>query len=221
MSFCSSSEPWLIAPARLLPQPRHLPWGFALLRDINRGVHFHSRGRPVSHTDLRSARSVLPALDGLLLLGFSRFVSPASHVRDSLFRGFPRQPACLTFASQCPLDVGAFHLERPKSLRQLRARRLQGVAPTAGPYARVGGLDQPEYRSPLEFSDPRRASFSDLVRAFALPPLSIFSTGSSQSPLRMIPSVCQSLTVVPVPRKLSLSGFSDLPSGAEAPSSEA
>jgi hypothetical protein len=57
------------------------------------------------HTHLRSALSVLHALDGLLLLAPWRLVSSSCHVRDSLFRGFPRQSAGLTFISPSPHAV--------------------------------------------------------------------------------------------------------------------
>jgi hypothetical protein len=64
-------------------------------------VHFTMGFQP----HLRSALSVLHALDGLLLFAPWRLVSSSCHVRDSLFRGFPRQSAGLTFISPSPHAV--------------------------------------------------------------------------------------------------------------------
>jgi hypothetical protein len=79
-------------PPETLSNLEHLPWGFLPHRDIS-SQSPHSMS---SHAHLCSALSVSRALDGLLLSPPCGLVSSHCHVRDSLFRGFPRNQAAAT-----------------------------------------------------------------------------------------------------------------------------
>jgi hypothetical protein len=108
-----------------------------------------------SHTRLRFALSVSHTLDDLLLHTPYGLVSSRCHVRDSLFRGFPRcqadspprraVPSCRFRASP--------HGELPRRC-QIRSFRLQGFCPSSDPLRQPGGLDLPTARSPPGLSTP-------------------------------------------------------------------
>jgi hypothetical protein len=59
----------------------------------------------------RSALSVSHTLDGLPLAAPCGLISSHYHVRDSLFRGFPRYPADSPFDASCPLGFETLHLQ--------------------------------------------------------------------------------------------------------------
>ena len=130
------------------------------------GFRSHSRHRlaesllmPGSHAQLRSARSVSHTLDGLLLCELRGLVSSHNHVRDSLFRGFPRCQAVLSHRQSvlsCRLRNSP--LSELPHWCQFQPRRLQSVAPGSDPLSSTGGLDLPTTRSPLGLSTP--AGFS-------------------------------------------------------------
>jgi hypothetical protein len=90
------------------------------------GFRSPSRHPPVESTcasfpsSLRSALGVSHALDGLLHHRHRGFVSPHSHVRDSLFRGFPRRTAARALARRCPRVVCARPLPPVARRRQKR-----------------------------------------------------------------------------------------------------
>jgi len=100
----SRTLPFLSRVSRATPAP-HLP-----MRSASHGVSFpfatstdgvhHTRG---SHAPLCSALGVSHALDGFLLRRLCGFVSPRSHVRDSLSKGFPLRAVVRAFARRCPL----------------------------------------------------------------------------------------------------------------------
>ena len=116
------------------PDVERLPWGLVPLRDIDRRSPQAARDPTPS---LRSALGVSHALDGFLLHRLCGFVSPRSHVRDSLSRGFPLH-AAVRLSSPLP----SCRLARP-SYRRCRRRqknvpRLQGVTPRGDPSRRIG-----------------------------------------------------------------------------------
>jgi hypothetical protein len=102
-----------------------------------RRVHLPAGSPPC----LRSALGVSHTLDGLLLCAPRGLVSSRYHVRDLLFRGFPRQPAALA-RHQC---VPSCRCRRPPATglpRPLRfaTARLQGLDPAADPLRHAGFL---------------------------------------------------------------------------------
>jgi hypothetical protein len=112
-----------------------------------------------SQTQLRSVLSVSRTLDGLLLLTPCGLVSSHCHVRDSLFRGFPRCQAGSPHrrvVPSCRFRVSP-HAGLPRRC-QFHSFRLQGVSPSSDPLWPTGGLDLPTTRSPLGLSTP--AGFS-------------------------------------------------------------
>jgi hypothetical protein len=138
-----------LSPARYRSTER-LPWGPV---SPSRQKRLESTQRRASHTRLRSAHSVSHTLDGLLLHTPRGLISSHCHVRDSLFRGFPRcqagsphrrvVPSCRSRASP--------HGRLPHRC-QFHSRRLQGVNPSSDPLRPTGGLDLPSARSPLGLS---------------------------------------------------------------------
>jgi hypothetical protein len=131
--------------------------------------------RWASHAQLRSARSVSHALDGLLLHTACRPISFYSHVRDSHLRGFPR------------CQAGSSHRRIIPSCRfsSFSSRRVTPSLPD--PLVSPPGL-QSEQRSvaayrrfrPVDHSIPSRVFnscglFSDCLEdAFAPSPLMTF-----------------------------------------------
>ena len=127
------------SPSLACPRPpgrERLPWGSLPLRDINRW----SPPRPdLRRTEPRAsqARSVPPstfltsstACSSTDLRGF---VSPHSHVRDSLFRVFPSRGAARGSPRRCP-RVGSPPPPARLPERQKRPRRLQGLALRVSP----------------------------------------------------------------------------------------
>jgi hypothetical protein len=80
------------------PGAELLPWGSVPLRDISQ-----KSPPPASIPGpLRSALDVSHVLDGLLLFRPCGFISPRSHVRDSLFRDFPSSTAVRARRSPSP-----------------------------------------------------------------------------------------------------------------------
>jgi hypothetical protein len=151
--FTSSSEYWHLQsrprPSRVSSTFLGVP--FPIATSASR-VH-HSIG---SQAYLRSALSVSHALDGLLLLLPCGLISSHCHVRDSLFRGFPRcqaDPTCRRAVPSCRLAT--FTSSRVAPTVQLRPSRLQGFDPGSDPLRPAGCLILPTARSPLEFSLPR------------------------------------------------------------------
>jgi hypothetical protein len=86
-------------PAHHPQAMRHLPWDFFPHRDISAKSPLTDR---ISRPDLCSALSVSRALDGLLLFSPCELISSHCHVRDSLFKGFPRCLARLTHRQSVP-----------------------------------------------------------------------------------------------------------------------
>ena len=80
------------------PDAELLPWGFVPLRDIHRRSPLATE----IPAPLRSALDVSHVLGGFLLRRLCGFVSPRSHVRDSLSRGFPLRTAVRAFTRRCP-----------------------------------------------------------------------------------------------------------------------
>lgn len=99
----------------------------------------------VSRAHLRSALDVSHVLDGLLLLRPCGLISSHSHVRDSLFRGFPHHPAApahrrnVPSCRLAPVPATGFPQQR-----QPPAPRLQGFDPSGDPLPLTGCLDPPE-----------------------------------------------------------------------------
>jgi hypothetical protein len=158
MSLASPSEYVLLVTCPT-PQRRAPSLGSA---SPSRQKRLESTPRRVSHTRLRSVHSVSRALDGLLLHTPCGLISSHCHVRDSLFRGFPRcqvgsphrrvVPSCRSRASP--------HGELPHRC-QFHSLRLQGFDPSSDPLRPTGGLDLPSARSPLGLS---------LLRVYLRPP---------------------------------------------------
>jgi len=100
-----------------------------------------STWRQGSRPCLRSVLSVSHALDGLLLRAPRGLVSSRNHVRDCLFRGFPRRPAALARRQRVPscrwLRPPATEFPRR---RRLAGPRLQGLDPVADPLRPPGLL---------------------------------------------------------------------------------
>jgi hypothetical protein len=167
-----------------------LPWGFPPLRDTDMRSPRHNE---IPTPRLRSALSVSHALDRLLLLIPRGPISSRSHVRDSLFRGFPRCPAT------SPHRLGV------PSCRSARVSFRRVAPPVPDPLASPPGLSSGQ-RSvaadrrfrPADGSIPSWAfnsfgfSFRHLGCAFTLPPLMTFPALRSLSAPRR-PSAFQSM----------------------------
>jgi hypothetical protein len=122
----------------------------------SRHQHPESTTQQASRACLRSALSVSHALDGLLLSIPRGLISSHCHVRDSLFRGFPRCQADPTHRRAVPsCRLTTLASSRVSPTVQLRPSRLQGFDPGSDPLRRAGCLVLPTARSPLEFSLPR------------------------------------------------------------------
>jgi len=153
MSFTPSSEyvPFGTCPTSAETSTGHLP-GFS---SHSRQEYSESTYRRASQPRLCFALSVSHALDDLLLRIPRGLVSSHSHVRDSLFRGFPRCQAALPHRQavlSCRLQISPTG-ELPHQ-RQLHLRRLQSVSPGSDPLRPTGGLDLRTTRSPLGLSTP-------------------------------------------------------------------
>jgi hypothetical protein len=129
-------------------------------------------------TYLRSARGVSRALDGLLPLTPCRLISSHCHVRDSLFRGFPRQLSRLTFTNRSPhvVDDSLLRLSCPTRAGSCRLA-FRGF-PTTGPLPPTDILRLPAPDPLLSFHS-RGTSSEHLGTTFATPPLMTFPADSS------------------------------------------
>jgi hypothetical protein len=99
LSFDSPLEYVLLFTCSPPASVEHLPWDSL---SPSRHEYPESTHRLASQSNLGSALSVSHALDGLLLLAPCELVSSHCHVRDLLFRGFPRQSAALTHRQTVP-----------------------------------------------------------------------------------------------------------------------
>jgi hypothetical protein len=130
-----------------------LPWGLFPYRDITMWSPLFG-GIPTFR--LSFALSVSHALDELLLHSVCGSISPHSHVRDSLFRGFSRCQANTTHCCAVPsCRFTTFASSQVAPTVQLESSQLQGLNPGSDSSRRAGGLDLLTTRSPLEFSLPR------------------------------------------------------------------
>jgi hypothetical protein len=156
LSFASPTE---FVAACHLPFARRL-WAPPLgSRSPSRHKCVESTICRASQARLRFAPSVSHALGDLLLRAPRGLVSSHCHVRDSLFRGFPRYQAGSTHrrvVPSCRCRVSP-HDGLPHRC-QLHSPRLQGVHPGSDPLWPTGGLDLPSTRSPPGLSTP--AGFS-------------------------------------------------------------
>jgi hypothetical protein len=103
---------------------------------LHRGKSSRSKlGSRFPKACLSSVLSVSHALDGLLLPEPYGLVSSHYHVRDSLFRGFPQQPAKLAHHQLVP-SCRWYHspATRLPHSHQILIPHLQGFDPTADPF---------------------------------------------------------------------------------------
>jgi len=118
--------------------------------DISKPYRY--RTRP-SNSQCLFVPGVPPAFDAFSHDLPCEFISPRSHLQDSLFKGFPSCTAtttrrrCFTFLSVPPSSLPAVARER-----HLLGSRLQGFAPCRSPLSARWGLATATARSLLEFS---------------------------------------------------------------------
>jgi hypothetical protein len=120
------------APVRFPQRPDSSPG----VGTLHRGMSSRS---PLSNrfpkACLGSAHSVSHAHDGLLLPEPCELVSSHYHVRDSLFRGFPQQPANLIHHQLVPSCRWQHSpATRLPHSHQIPLLRLQGLDPTVDPF---------------------------------------------------------------------------------------
>jgi hypothetical protein len=149
----SCASPTEYVAACHLPIARGLRAPSLGFRSPSRHKRVESTIRQASQARLRSALSVSRALDGLLLLTPCGLVSSHCHVRDSLFRDFPRCQAGSPHRRVVPSCRYRASPHGDRSHRcQFHSARLQGVNPSSDPLQPAGGLDLPTTRSPLGLS---------------------------------------------------------------------
>jgi hypothetical protein len=155
----SSSSPTEFVAAFHLPFARGLRAPSLGFRSPSRHECVESTVHRASQARLCFALSVSRALGDLLLRAPRGLVSSHCHVRDSLFRGFPRCQAGSTHRRVVPSCRcrASPHGGLPHRC-QLHSPRLQGVDPGSNPLWPEGGLDLPSTRSPPGLSTP--AGFS-------------------------------------------------------------
>lgn len=151
LSFAAPTERESIVPARLLPQSSTSPGVWSLLRDMSSRSPLTDR----CPTPIYVPSSAFHPLS--TVYSSSRLVDlfHSTTAYEIPLQGFsptasrPDSSPCRSLLSLTPLASPL-----PKLQLQLPTPRLQGVDPTAGPWSRIGGLDQFRTRSPLEFSTP-------------------------------------------------------------------
>jgi hypothetical protein len=149
VSFASPSEHDLPHTRPPPESGEHLPWGsIAPHRDINQWSP-HSTGFPrpafVPPSAFLTPSTVSSSTD---LCGL---VSSHCHVRDSLYRGFPRRPA--DTPRRCAVPSCRWRCSPTTELprqRQVPPPRLQGLDPSSDPLPPARCLAEPPTRSPPE-----------------------------------------------------------------------
>jgi len=155
---------------------KHLLRVCILHRDIKAKNPLISRH---THSDLRSVHSVSHTLDGLRLFASCWLISSCNHVRDCLFKGFPRKLAAAVHHNRVPsCRLPAFPTALIAENRAGSARPPTGLCSNLRSVATDRYFTSAGTRSPLKFSH-LWVFLEHLGTTFATPPLMTFTADSS------------------------------------------